>query len=231
MPNEASAEPQQLTNIRAAAHAAKSGNTDDIKRYTQLVAGSFWSPGPITDLVVMRVSNAEASFRQGSRKGITEADLLTHLNALGDKMGLPDYGKTSKLELSLFRVQVCLLLPEVCEQTLTNFDHPIAPDGNLLTEIAHPMSPTEALYITGSLIVQKRCNPQFHLTEAECSERYQQIKLTAGSARQNFTGTYEIGEVKQTERQKKIIDSINSYLKNGGSINHDLGSLLEALAI
>ncbi len=197
---------KHFTLIREAVSAAGVGTAESVRLYTQSVVDSFLQRGALNEFLTSAVSNAEYLFRQGKRLGIDEATLVGALNRLGDEMGLPPYGKTSALEVRLLRATVAHALPEIFSNGSAELN-----EETLEAPAEQSLSPAEALYLTGTLVRQKLCNPQFQVTEEELRERNEKFRTVSRDQIQDRTTRNGIRSIPETERGRVIRTSFQRY--------------------
>jgi hypothetical protein len=109
-----------------------------------------------------RIKRAEIRYRQGQHAGISEANVVSAVNGLAQKLGTPEYSKTVQSEVRRLRVKSLPIFPELIGKNRTANLNPIIGD-----KLPVEMSPAEAAFVFGSLLYQKMTNPDYQLTAAE----------------------------------------------------------------
>ncbi len=111
-----------------------------------------------------RCINAEISYRSGRREGIPERNIVRLINELVQKINAPEYSQTSEEEVRRLRMNIAYLMPHFIIQQRTDKEAAAKESGFTISPI---MSPLEAIYITNTLIYQKRYNKEFQLSISE----------------------------------------------------------------
>ncbi len=158
--------------IRHAAIGANSGHREDVRQYVSTVTDAFLPHGPIKDLIDDRITTLHLKHLAATLSSVSEDTLVTALNRLADKIGLPEYGKTNPIEFRLFRVRMLQLMPELNSAALTKPDEFMGASGQSQERLSSTMQPVEITYLICSLALQKRVNPDFQMTELEMRQRY-----------------------------------------------------------
>jgi len=135
------------------------------------------APPEITssDEVKTRIVRAEAAFRARTQPPITEGTIVSSINKLAAKYGMPDYVRTNAEEVRLQHFRLMTIFPNMMAK---------APGKNREGENPHlglhtQLSPLEAVTLTSVLLRQKVLNPEFQQTT---EEKEQKRELPTGRA-------------------------------------------------
>jgi hypothetical protein len=124
-------------------------------------------PETIRQAIKERVLRHEADYRKG-KKGVKEEQVVQTVNGLADKFELPEYAKTSPLQVRVLRARLKGGYPDF-----------IAPDTDpqnrglkkkVGARLKAEMSPLEAVFTTAVLVQQKLLNEDFQLGPGEYSD-------------------------------------------------------------
>lgn len=115
-----------------------------------------------------RMIQAEVSYRNGGRVGVTEESIVRAVDELAQKFGAPDFARTGLDEVRDLRLMTSYSMPHfIARQPLVN---PTDTERRIGFSINSVMSPLEAIYIIQALILQKESNEYFLVTPAERDE-------------------------------------------------------------
>jgi len=205
-------------HIREAARHARSGAIEDTDGYSRAIVDSVVPDGPVKDSIRSRLTELQHCHRQGLIQPVTEEKLVKAVNKLADQMGMPEYGKTSTLELRLLRVEVSRVMPEITEEAFQNPDHWVGPNNKEMATMSTKMTPAEITYLLGLLIRQKLLNPSFQLTEAELRTRYTKAKQTSKPINAS-SGPHTFLSIELSDKGKNIRNSLGVYSQRFTSID------------
>ena len=131
-------------------------------------------PVDVLEQVKKRVVAHEVKYRQG-KKGVKEKDIVKMVNELADKVGAPDYAKTSDLQVRSLRARLMTGYP--------NFISPADAEGKrgLKKRVGAGMnpevSPLEAVFVAGVLLEQKMINEEFQHNPKAWEEKLKKKEL------------------------------------------------------
>lgn len=131
-------------------------------------------PTSIVEKIKERVVPHEVKYRQ-NKKGVKEKEIVKMVNDLADKVGAPDYAKTSLLQVHSLRARLMIGYP--------NFISPANAEGKrgLHKKIGTPMnpdlSPLEAVFVAGVLLEQKMINEEFQHSPQEWEKKLKNKEL------------------------------------------------------
>ena len=141
-------------------------------------------------IYINRVVRSEEAFRQRRRAPVSEGAIVNALNHLADVFHAPAWGRTDTREVHRLRMYLKPDLPHLIGSAAS-------PDSS--TQLNDKMSPSEALYVFISLVIQKMYSPEFQQLETD---------LRNGSATLLQPSHKAIVNAKQHE----ITEAINSAL-------------------
>ena len=114
--------------------------------------------------VKSRIVNAEILYQNNQRDGVEEIEVVEVVNGLKIKFDAPEFGKTDLYEVRKIRQSLQLFAPQLVghgRASEVNFVNNVQPT------IVAKMSPTEAVFVTMTLVYQKISNPEYQQTFAE----------------------------------------------------------------
>ncbi|MGB6546712.1 MAG: hypothetical protein WBE97_13930 [Candidatus Acidiferrales bacterium] len=114
-------------------------------------------PPALEDAVKVRLTNAEMSYLNGSAGGVEEKDIVTLLNTLAEKLGAPDYAKTSPAQVRYARMKLAAFEPRFMGTGM------VRQGGASVKSVSLTMSPAQAVHLIGLMIDNKLANPQFQV--------------------------------------------------------------------
>lgn len=131
-------------------------------------------PTSIVEKIKERVVPHEVKYRQ-NKKGIKEKEIVKMVNDLADKVGAPDYAKTSPLQVHSLRARLMTGYP--------NFISPTNAEGKrglhkkIGTAMNPDLSPLEAVFVAGVLLEQKMINEEFQHSPQEWEKKLKNKEL------------------------------------------------------
>lgn len=147
--------------IESAAVTARGGDPSAVSALTDAVFAYPHSyrrlPPSLEYPIKQRIANAEVAYRQGQSSGVQTADLVNAFNGLADKFGLPDYAKTSVVQIRYLRTSMALGFPQFMGEGLSR------PGAKVGDPISDAMSPTQAAHLAQVLADQKLWNPDYQV--------------------------------------------------------------------
>lgn len=131
-------------------------------------------PEALRQTVKERVLRHEADYRKG-KKGVKEEQVVHTVNKLADKFELPDYARTSPLQVRVLRARLRAGYPDFIAQDRDPQNRGMKKKvgARLKTE----MSPLEAVFTTAVLVQQKLLNEDFQLAPGEYSDHLHKHEL------------------------------------------------------
>jgi hypothetical protein len=195
-----------FVTINEKAKLARSGDavaTDEL--VTEIFRATGAAPylaGLTGSTIKDRIKRAEIRYRQGQHAGISEANVVSAVNALAQKLGTPEYSKTVQSEVRRLRVKSLPVFPELIGKNRTANLNPMTGD-----KLPVEMSPAEAAFVFGSLLYQKMTNPDYQLTVAERTafweKEHDEKAMNASLAERSVNNP----------REKEISDAIGAGLR------------------
>jgi hypothetical protein len=174
-----------LSELDRRAKEARSGDSEATRALADEIFTSTLpdpeSQNPIVEDVKDRLVRAELEYRgKGRQKSIDESNVVRTVNQAVDILKLPDYAKTSPLQVRHLRLSLLPYLPHFIAQE----DFAGRTTGNLDPhfKISNKVSPLEAAYLVLAVVQQKRNNPAFEVTPKEFRESVHARNLAAWRA-------------------------------------------------
>lgn len=159
---------QQVATPRTIENKASLATADDPNSIRALVDEVFnlprafpRMPASVEGMVKDRLVLAEISYRQGTKPGVREQDVVDALNNLAEKLGGPPHSKTAPSQLRVLRMWLALSEPKFMGTGLAR------QDGAIGESISSTMGPVQAAHLIATLIDQKFMNPDFQVTPQE----------------------------------------------------------------
>jgi hypothetical protein len=139
------------------------------------------SQNPIVEEVKDRLVRAELEYKgHGRQPSIDESNVVRTVNQAVDMLQLPDYAKTSPLQIRHLRLSLLPYLPHFIAQE--DFAGRTTANLHRQFKIGNKVSPLEAAYLVLAVVQQKRNNPAFELTPKEFRESVYARNLAAWRA-------------------------------------------------
>jgi hypothetical protein len=113
----------------------------------------------VKPLIKNSLVQAEINYRHGANPGVGEADVVTAINRLADRFGVPEYARTSLKQVRYLRMSLAILSPQFMGTGMST------PEGG--QPINSKMSPLQALHLATFLIDQKLVNPMYQVTPTD----------------------------------------------------------------
>lgn len=131
-------------------------------------------PDDIRQAVKQRVLRHEMDYRK-NKKGVKEEQIVHTVNKLAGKFELPDYVKTSPLQVRVLRAKLRVGYPDFIAQE-------IAPQNRGLkkkvgSRLNPQMSPLEAVFTTAVLLQQKLLNEDFQVAPGAYADKLHKKEL------------------------------------------------------
>lgn len=131
-------------------------------------------PETLRQTVKERVLRHEADYRKG-KKGVKEEQIVLTVNGLADKFELPDYAKTSPLQVRVLRARLRAGYPDFISQDASQQSRGVKK--KVGTHLKSEMSPLEAIFTTAVLLQQKLLNEDFQLAPGEYADNLHKKEL------------------------------------------------------
>lgn len=161
---------EPYVRIDEKALAATGTEETAIRELAQAVFNPELSELPIefARLFEERFIRAEINYRRGDRAGIPEINVVRVIDEIAQRLDAPDYAKTSTDESREARLGISRRMPHfiVRKSTASKSE---AQD-KVETVISPTLSPLEAAYVINYLILQKKRNEWYQLTQEERTE-------------------------------------------------------------
>lgn len=148
--------------LRAKVLDAKSNSQSSIDNLADAVIDDFFPgnlPSDARQLMHDRIVRAELVYRNGGQ-GIAEGNIVRTINDLADKLGTPEYTKTSRGQVRFLRVNMMNLLPQLIgQEPKASKKDARKPQSSMSLK----MSPVEAVFLTALMIQQKAHNEDYQI--------------------------------------------------------------------
>ena len=131
-------------------------------------------PDGLRQAVKERVLRHESDYRKG-KKGVKEEQVVLTVNGLAEKFELPDYAKTSPLQVRVLRARLRAGYPDFISQNASQQSKGVKK--KVGTRLKVEMSPLEAVFTTAVLLQQKLLNEDFQLAPGEYADNLHKKEL------------------------------------------------------
>lgn len=112
-------------------------------------------PGPLEQVLESRLARSETAYRNGVGPGVTESQVLELMNSLAETLRLPDYAKTTPLQIRELRMALLTQSPHFMGTGMVR-------EGMRTGEsINEEMSPLQAMHLFSFMVDQKILNPEY----------------------------------------------------------------------
>lgn len=154
--------------LEIAASHARLEEPDSISNLTDAVIGSphfFQLPSPLTSVLKIELTKAEKSYRRKENQGVSEAQLADLLNLVGKKLKVPDYARTTPLQIRVLRMNLAITSPlfmgvGLSQQGMKKGD-----------SVKTTLSPLQAAHLFSVMIDQKLSNEDYQDPSIDLSLR------------------------------------------------------------
>lgn len=193
--------------IEDAASAMKPGNADSVRA---VVEALFKFPGlaqrmpnEMAAVVKQRLIDAQMAYLDGKSLWIADGAIVDAINALTTAFDAPDYARVSWLQVRLIQSTITSVMPIFMQlypsrmYSISEYAQPGAPYP-ILPSV--PMSPLQAIFVTGLLIDQKLWNSDYQAAPAEWDRDFYPRLLKEMEARQELQRRIAAGEVQPETR-------------------------------
>jgi len=155
--------PFPVVAINESAKLARSGGTGLVRAHIDALLTAFFPSSTIPEILKVKLSSLEVEHRTKGPRPVREADVVRALNAFADRIGAPEYAKTSLGQFRYVRVSLLLPFPEVIAGGLLRRERlPTGPEG-----LPPEMSPAETALVVAVLIQRKLIDETYQVTSAE----------------------------------------------------------------
>jgi hypothetical protein len=154
--------------LEIAASYARLEEPDSISSLTDAVVGSphfFQLPSLVTDALRVELTNAEKGYRRKENKGVSEAQVADLLNLVGKKLKVPEYARTTPLQIRVLRMNLALTSPLFMGVGLS---HKGMKKGD---SVDTTLSPLQAAHLFCVMIDQKLSNEDYQDPSIDLSMR------------------------------------------------------------
>jgi len=121
-------------------------------------------PSQIESVIKDRLVQTEMLYRQGGSPGVSEEKVVSLVNMMAGKLGMPDYTRTSGQQVRYLRMALAVAEPRFMGSGVAR------PDSSLADSIAPVMSPLQAAHLIAYLTTQKIISEEFQVSPAEWNE-------------------------------------------------------------
>lgn len=189
-------------------HRAKEAQTGGPEATRALADEIFTSTLPeresqnsVVEAAKDRLVQAELDYKgHGRQQSIDESNVVRTVNQAVDMLQLPDYAKTSPLQVRHLRLSLLPYLPHFIAQE--DFAGRTTANPDRQAKIGNKVSPLEAAYLVLAVVQQKRNNPAFELTPKEFRESVYARNLAAWHAHREGKGSDLQGNPSLTQQVK-----------------------------
>ncbi|CAN5874606.1 hypothetical protein BH20ACI4_BH20ACI4_09450 [soil metagenome] len=151
----------QALNVKARA-VNENGNSTAVTDLVNEVFDTFQLV--VASDVKSRIVNSESLYRTNQRDGVDEIEIVRVVNGLQIEFNTPEFSKTDIYEVRKIRQSLQLFAPQFVghgRPSEANFVNNVNPT------IVTKMSPAEAVFVTLTLIYQKKSNAEYQQSTAE----------------------------------------------------------------
>jgi len=106
-----------------------------------------------------RVLSHELAYRSGNSEGIREENIVLTVNELADKLGAPDFARTSALQVRVLRASFLHRYPNFIAQETSSGGKIL--EASIGDSVSPTMSPLEGVYMTALMLEQKILNENY----------------------------------------------------------------------
>jgi hypothetical protein len=163
-------------SINVKAKMARGGNEEAVRELANEIFNTTYfaeMPEELRLAVKERVVRHELAYRQGA-EGTREGDVVTAVNGLASKLELPDYTKTSELQVRMLRASLRTGYPDFISQGKNSGSSSLKKVG---TRLNPEMSPLEAVFETAVLLQQKMRNKDYQLSPKDYAKNIHKKEL------------------------------------------------------
>lgn len=224
-----SAEIRDVTDdsINEKARKARGGQEQAVRELADEILHTAYfaeMPDDIRQAVKQRVLRHEMDYRKG-KKGVKEERIVHTVNGLADKFELPDYARTSPLQVRVLRAKLRVGYPDFIAQETDPQNKGLKK--KVGSRLSGEMSPLEAVFTTAVLLQQKLLNEDFQVPPSEYADKLHKKELekwqAAREGRQSEAGRHknQLGfvekgkyrELRETITRKAVGMSMADLLK------------------
>jgi hypothetical protein len=120
-----------------------------------------YMPAALQTTVKNRLVDAEMFHRQGARPGVSEESIISVVNNLAERFGLPEYAKTNASQVRYLRMHMAVTRPVFMGAGMTR------PSARIGDQINTTMSPAQAIHLIQVLADQKYSNPTYQVSPVD----------------------------------------------------------------
>ena len=165
-------------------------------------------PAPIDNVIKDRLVYAEMQYRQGTGKAVREQSIVDAINSLVQKLGLPDYTRTSPAQVRFMRMFLIRMNPTFMGRGT------VRPDMQVGESITDEMSPMQAVHLLLDVAGHKFFDPDFQMTpeawdHVQASRRAKQTSNPTADSKITHTLVATINP-KSSELRLLLVQRVNS---------------------
>jgi hypothetical protein len=150
--------PSPHQRLESSSRQADSSNSAAIEALTHEVLSfphTYRLPGPLEQVIQIRLARSETAYRNRVGPGVTESQVLDLMNSLAETLRLPDYAKTTPLQIRVLRMALLTQSPHFMGSGMVR-------EGMRTGEsINEEMSPLQAMHLFSFMVDQKILNPEY----------------------------------------------------------------------
>lgn len=203
--------------LEVAAELANGEDPAAIGELTAIVLTSphvFRLPAHLLSILSMELADAEMKYRNKNGSGVTETQIITSINLLGETLKVPDYARTTQAQMRTLRLSLAAASPVFMGDEL-----PIT-ELNEEESIQSSLSPLQAAHLLCTMLSQKCLNEAYEDADIDptvmTEERNRQIKtlMEKDKVKDGCVGLTRPVSVKRAEIRHAATTAIRSMSVN-----------------
>jgi hypothetical protein len=172
--------------LESSSRLADKSNPATIDTLTQVVLSfphTYRLPEPLEQVIESRLAISETAYRNGVGPGVTESQMVDLMNSLAETLRLPDYAKTTPLQIRVLRMALLTQSPHFMGSGMVR-------EGMRTGEsINQEMSPLQAMHLFSFMVDQKILNPEYQDPDSDPAVLHRERKKEFERIRQETTPT------------------------------------------
>ncbi len=163
-----------------------------------------------TEGIKSRLVEAELKYRE-NHQGVREANIVRLINDLADKLGAPDYARTSPEQVRVMRAELRIFLPSLV--AVETQEEKMGLKRKVGTEMNPEVSPLEAAFLAMLMMQQKMLNDDWQQTPQEWASNRRKKQLSHEDDA-NFNSSPQFGvKPEGEEKQRRNDEKRNEMLQ------------------